>query len=49
MSFAKVYSAQTILLKAKIITIEVDLSRGLHSIAIVGLPDKAHNLSLNLC
>lgn len=41
MSFAKVYSAQTTLLKAHIVIIEVDLSRGLHSFSIVGLPDKA--------
>lgn len=41
MSFAKVYSAQTTLLKAHIVNIEVDLSRGLHSFSIVGLPDKA--------
>jgi magnesium chelatase family protein len=41
MSFAKVYSAQTTNLKAEIIDIEVDLANGLHSFAIVGLPDKA--------
>lgn len=41
MSFAKVYGAQTTLLKANIIDIEVDLSKGLHSFSIVGLPDKA--------
>lgn len=41
MSFAKVYSAQVNLLKGSIVTIEVDLSRGLHSFNIVGLPDKA--------
>lgn len=41
MNFAKVYSAQTSLLSAHIIDIEVDLSRGLHSFSIVGLPDKA--------
>lgn len=41
MSFAKVHSAQTTLLKAHIIDIEVDLSQGLHAFAIVGLPDKA--------
>ncbi|MCH7756552.1 YifB family Mg chelatase-like AAA ATPase [Patescibacteria group bacterium] len=41
MSFAKVYSAQTTLLKADIITVEVDISKGLHAFAIVGLPDKA--------
>src|SRR5438552_2292554 len=41
MSFAKVQSAQTDLLKAQIIDIEVDLSSGLHAFSIVGLPDKA--------
>jgi magnesium chelatase family protein len=41
MSFAKVYSAQTALLEAHIIDIEVDLSKGLHSFTIVGLPGKA--------
>jgi magnesium chelatase family protein len=41
MSFAKVYSAQVNLLSGAIVTIEVDLSRGLHSFNIVGLPDKA--------
>ncbi len=41
MSFAKVHSAQTSLLKAHIIDIEVDLSKGLHTFSIVGLPDKA--------
>ncbi|MEK7552415.1 MAG: YifB family Mg chelatase-like AAA ATPase [Patescibacteria group bacterium] len=41
MSFAKVYSGQNVLLKAKIISIEVDLSKGLNSFSIVGLPDKA--------
>ena len=41
MSFAKVYSAQVNLLSGKIVTIEVDLSKGLHSFSIVGLPDKA--------
>ena len=41
MSFAKVYSAQVNILTGKIVTIEVDLSRGLHSFSIVGLPDKA--------
>ena len=41
MSFAKVYSAQTILLDAKIITIEADITKKtLNAIAIVGLPDK---------
>ena len=41
MSFSKVYSAQTHLLKGKIIDIEVDLSKGLYAFNIVGLPDKA--------
>jgi magnesium chelatase family protein len=41
MSFAKVYSAQVNLLKGQIVTIETDLSRGLHAFNVVGLPDKA--------
>ena len=41
MSFAKVHSAQTALLDAQIVTIEVDLSRGLYAFSVVGLPDKA--------
>ena len=41
MSFAKVYSAQVSLLSGQIVMIEVDLSRGLHSFNVVGLPDKA--------
>jgi len=41
MSFARVYSAQVNLLSGTIVTIEVDLSRGLHAFNIVGLPDKA--------
>ncbi|MFZ2150025.1 MAG: YifB family Mg chelatase-like AAA ATPase [Minisyncoccia bacterium] len=41
MSFAKVYSAQVNLLSGKIVTIEVDLSKGLHTFSLVGLPDKA--------
>lgn len=41
MSFAKVYSAQVNLLFGQIVTIEVDLSRGLNSFSVVGLPDKA--------
>ncbi len=41
MSFAKVYSAQVNLLRGAIVTIEVDLSKGLHAFSIVGLPDKA--------
>ncbi len=41
MSFSKVYSAQANLIRATIISIEVDLSKGLHAFTIVGLPDKA--------
>ncbi len=41
MSFARVYSAQVNLLTGAIVTIEVDLSRGLHAFSVVGLPDKA--------
>jgi magnesium chelatase family protein len=41
MSIAQVYSAQTTLLDASIVTIEVDLSKGLHSFSIVGLAGKA--------
>ncbi len=41
MRFAKIYSAQNHLLKAHLITIEIDLSQGLHSFSVVGLPDKA--------
>lgn len=41
MSFAKVFSAQTIGLKSYIIDIEIDTAKGLHSFAVVGLPDKA--------
>lgn len=39
--FSKVYSAQTNLLDAHIIDIEVDISKGLHKFSVVGLPDKA--------
>lgn len=42
MSFSRVYSAQTHLLKGKIVTIEVDITKKtLHSFTMVGLPDKA--------
>ncbi len=40
MQYARVYGAQTSLLTPYIVTIETDLSRGLHSFTIVGLPDK---------
>jgi magnesium chelatase family protein len=38
---SKIYTAQTNFLGATIVTIEVDLSKGLHSFSIVGLPSKA--------
>jgi magnesium chelatase family protein len=41
MSFSKTYSTQVSGLRADIITIEVDLSNGLHSFSIVGLGDRA--------
>jgi len=41
MSFSKVHSAQVSFLKAHVVDIEVDLSKGLHAFSIVGLPDKA--------
>ncbi|MFA6354812.1 MAG: YifB family Mg chelatase-like AAA ATPase [Candidatus Paceibacterota bacterium] len=42
MSFSRVYSAQTHLLKGKIVTVEVDITKKtLHSFTLVGLPDKA--------
>ncbi len=41
MAVSKIYSAQATLLKAQLIDIEVDLSRGLHSFSIVGLADKS--------
>jgi magnesium chelatase family protein len=41
MSFARVYSAQPVFLDASLITVEADLSKGLHSFTVVGLPDKA--------
>ena len=41
MGFAKVHSVQNVLLKAQIIDVETDVTRGLHSFSIVGLPDKA--------
>jgi magnesium chelatase family protein len=38
MQFSKLYSAQTVGLTPHIIDVEVDLSRGLHSFSLVGLP-----------
>jgi magnesium chelatase family protein len=42
MSFSRVYSAQTYLLKGKVVTVEVDITKNtLHAFTVVGLPDKA--------
>ncbi len=41
MAIARVFSAQPTVLSAEIVTIETDLSRGLYSFAVVGLPGKA--------
>lgn len=41
MSISKVFSLQLSGLKAHVITIEIDLSNGLHAFSIVGLGDKA--------
>src|SRR5581483_4809197 len=41
MSFSKVHSAQSHLLQARVIDIEVDLAKGLYQFSVVGLPDKA--------
>lgn len=41
MQYAKVYGAQTSLLAPHLVSIETDLSRGLHAFTLVGLPDKA--------
>jgi len=41
MHYAKVYGAQTSFLSPYLVSVETDLSRGLHSFTIVGLPDKA--------
>lgn len=42
MSFSRIYSAQTNLLKGKIVAVEVDITKNtLHSFTLVGLPDKA--------
>ena len=40
-SFARVFAAQPSLPNAFLVSVEADLARGLHSFAIVGLPDKA--------
>jgi len=41
MAFARVYSAQTELLSGRIVSVEIDTSRGLNNYTIVGLGDRA--------
>ncbi len=41
MHYARVYGAQTSLLTPYLVSVETDLSRGLHAFTVVGLPDKA--------
>ena len=41
MNFARVFGAQPSLPRASLVSVEVDLGRGLHAFSIVGLPDKA--------
>lgn len=42
MSFSRIYAAQPHMLKGKIVTIEVDITKNtLHAFTMVGLPDKA--------
>jgi len=41
MSVARVFSAQTVYLDAARVTVEADLSKGMHSFSVVGLADKA--------
>jgi magnesium chelatase family protein len=41
MSVSKIYTAHVVGLRADIVTIEVDLSNGLHAFSIVGLGDRA--------
>lgn len=41
MHYARVYGAQTSALSPYIVSVETDLSRGLHAFTLVGLPDKA--------
>ncbi len=41
MHYARVWGAQTSLLSPYLVSVETDISQGLHNFAIVGLPDKA--------
>ncbi len=39
--FARIYGAQAALPKAQLVSVECDITKGLHAFTIVGLPDKA--------
>src|SRR5258708_2492596 len=39
--FARVYGAQPSLPRAQVVSVECDITRGLHAFNVVGLPDKA--------
>lgn len=41
MHFARVFGAQPALPSAHVVTVETDMTRGLHAFSIVGLPDKS--------
>jgi magnesium chelatase family protein len=41
MQYARVFGAQTSVLTPTMVSVETDLSRGLHAFTLVGLPDKA--------
>lgn len=40
-NFSRIYSAQPYQLRGHIISVEIDITNGLHAFSIVGLPDKA--------
>lgn len=40
-TFSRVYSAQPFQLQGQIVTVETDITNGMHSFTIIGLPDKA--------
>lgn len=40
-NFSRIYSAQPYQLEGHIVSVEIDITNGLHSFSIVGLPDKA--------
>lgn len=49
MTFARVYSIQPAFPNASLVTVEADLSRGLYSFTVVGLPDKAVEEARDRC